>query len=145
MTSRTTTSPAVPFANHIGKTLLDRFINYAQSIDAHLFKDDDGTIFKSVTPEGYVEGPCMLKRNGVYHFMWSEGNWGNGTYHVCASASEDPPCINPKGCVILESSDIANGPGITATSASPARTSGALSTTAALSATWNGGTGCCAC
>ncbi len=134
-------SPAGPFVNHIGHTLVDRFINYAQPIDAHLFKDDDGviylyyggwqhcnaaimneemngfiphadgSIFKPVTPRGYVEGPCMLKRNGVYHFMWSEGDWVNGTYHVCTSKSRDPLTISPEGRTILSSSDIANGPG----------------------------------
>lgn len=134
-------SPVGPFKNHIGKTLVDRFINYAQPIDAHLFKDDDGTIylyyggwqhcnvavmneemngfvphedgtiFKPVTPNGYVEGPCMLKRNGVYHFMWSEGDWVNGTYHVCSSHSTDPLTINPEGKIVLQSSEIANGPG----------------------------------
>lgn len=134
-------SPAGPFVNHTGKTLVDRFIHDAQPIDAHLFKDDDGTIylyyggwshcniaimneemngfvphadgtiFKSVTPDNYVEGPCMLKRNGVYHFMWSEGNWTNGTYHVCTSSSTDPLVINPKGETVLDSSEIANGPG----------------------------------
>ena len=134
-------SPAGPFVNHTGKILIDRFIHGAQPIDAHLFKDDDGTIylyyggwghcnlaimneemngfvphadgsiFKPVTPDNYVEGPCMLKRNGVYHFMWSEGNWVNGTYHVCTSSSTDPLVINPHGHTVLESSDIANGPG----------------------------------
>lgn len=134
-------SPTGPFINHIGRTLVDRFINYAQPIDAHLFKDDDGTIylyyggwkhcnvaimneemngfvpfengelFKAVTPNNYVEGPCMLKRNGVYHFMWSEGDWVNGTYHVCTSSSTDPLEINPTGKVILNSSALADGPG----------------------------------
>lgn len=134
-------SPVGPFRNLIGRPLVDKFINYAQPIDAHLFKDDDGTvylyyggwqhcnlaimkedmtgfvphkdgsIFKGVTPKNYVEGPCMLKRNGVYHFMWSEGDWVNGTYHVCASSSRDPLCIEPNGKVILESSEIAEGPG----------------------------------
>lgn len=134
-------SPVGPFVNHTGKSLVDRFINYAQPIDAHLFKDDDGTIylyyggwqhcnlaimneemngfvphedgtiFKLVTPENYVEGPCMLKRNGVYHFMWSEGDWVNGTYHVCTSHGTNPLEINPKGKVILESAEIADGPG----------------------------------
>ena len=134
-------SPTGPFINHIGRTLVDRFINYAQPIDAHLFKDDDGTIylyyggwkhcnvaimneemngfvpfengelFKAVTPNNYVEGPCMLKRNGVYHFMWSEGDWVNGTYHVCTSSSTDPLEINPTGKVILSSSALADGPG----------------------------------
>lgn len=134
-------SPSGPFVSLLGKPLVDKFINFAQPIDAHLFKDDDGTVylyyggwhhcnaavmndemngfvpftdgslFKEITPENYTEGPCMLKRNGVYHFMWSEGNWTNGTYHICTSRSSDPLTINTKGKVILESSEIANGPG----------------------------------
>lgn len=134
-------SPAGPFRNHTGKSLVDKFHHGAQPIDAHLFKDDDGTIclyyggwghcnvavmnetmdgfvpfedgtiFKSITPEGYVEGPCMLKRNGVYHFMWSEGGWTNGTYHVASSHSTSPFEISKKGKTVLESSEIANGPG----------------------------------
>ena len=134
-------SPSGPFVNTLGKPLVDKFINSAQPIDAHLFKDDDGTIylyyggwhhcnvaimndemngfvpfedgtiFKEITPENYTEGPCMLKRDGVYHFMWSEGNWTNGTYHICASHSMSPTNINTKGNIILDSSEIANGPG----------------------------------
>ena len=134
-------NPAGPFVNHTGKTLVDKFIHGAQPIDAHLFKDDDGTVylyyggwghcnvaimnetmdgfiphedgslFKSITPNGYVEGPCMLKRNGVYHFMWSQGGWTNGTYHVCTSHSASPLEIMPEGKVILDSSELANGPG----------------------------------
>ena len=134
-------SPAGPFVNYLGKPLVDRFINGAQPIDAHLFKDDDGTVylyyggwshcnvavmnqemngfvpfddgsvFKEITPENYVEGPCMLKRNGVYHFMWSEGDWTTGTYHVCTSHSTDPTQIERKGKVVLESSELADGPG----------------------------------
>jgi len=133
--------PAGPFVGYLGKPLVARFINHAQPIDAHLFKDDDGTIylyyggwrhcnvavmndamdgfiphtdgsiFRLVTPDGYVEGPCMLKRRGMYHFMWSEGNWGDGTYHVCTSMSKDPLSIDPKGKIILASGNIANGPG----------------------------------
>ncbi len=134
-------SPAGPFRSFTEGSLVDRFINYAQPIDAHLFKDDDdkiylyyggwqhcnvavmneemngfipfenGELFKPVTPQNYVEGPCMLKRNGKYHFMWSEGDWVNGTYHVCSSCSTNPLEINPKGSVVLESSDLADGPG----------------------------------
>ena len=58
---------------------------------------EDGSLFRSITPNGYVEGPCMLKRGGVYHFMWSQGGWTNGTYHVCTSASASPLEINPQG------------------------------------------------
>ncbi|MBQ8504525.1 MAG: glycoside hydrolase family 43 protein [Clostridia bacterium] len=134
-------SPSGPFVSYLGRPLVDRFINSAQPIDAHLFKDDDGTVylyyggwhhcnvavmndemngfvpfndgclFKEITPDNYTEGPCMLKRNGIYHFMWSEGNWTNGTYHICTSKSINPIEINPEGKVILESSVIANGPG----------------------------------
>ena len=134
-------TPTGPFRNLLGHPLIGRFVNYAQPIDAHLFKDEDDTVYlywggwrhcnaavlnesmtgfvplqngewcKSITPNGYVEGPCMLKRNGVYHFMWSEGDWVNGTYHVSSSASRSPLEINPDGKVILSSSEIAEGPG----------------------------------
>ncbi len=134
-------SPAGPFVSLLGKPLVDRFINLAQPIDAHLFKDDDsrvylyyggwghcnvavmndemngflpfddGELFKEITPENYTEGPCMLKRDGKYHFMWSDGNWTNGTYRIRTSVSEKPDLINKKGRTILESSEIANGPG----------------------------------
>ena len=43
---------------------------------------DDGTIYKEVTPESYVEGPFMFKKNGKYYFMWSEGGWGGPDYSV---------------------------------------------------------------
>lgn len=135
-------SPQGPFRGNIGKPLVDRFINNAQPIDAHLFKDDDGTIFlyyggwkhcnvaimndemngfkplpngetfMQIAPEGYVEGPCMFKKDNTYYFMWSEGDWVNGTYHVAYSKSDSPygPFVDKK--VILESQEgIANGPG----------------------------------
>lgn len=134
-------SPTGPFVNLLGRPLVDRFVNYAQPIDAHLFKDDDGTVYlywggwqhcnaaimrgdmtgfipmengdwcKPVTPKGYVEGPCMLKRKGVYYFMWSEGDWVNGTYHVSMSQSTSPLEISAEGETILQSSPIADGPG----------------------------------
>lgn len=135
-------SPEGPFNGHIGKPIIDKFINHAQPIDAHLFKDDDGVIylyyggwrhcniaimnetidgfiphhngeiFIEVTPDEYVEGPCMLKKDGEYYFMWSQGDWVNGTYHVCCSKSSSPygPFTDKK--IILESKEgIANGPG----------------------------------
>ena len=104
--------PEGPFWGYLGHPLVDKFVNSAQPIDAHFFKDDDGTIYlywggwkhcnvaimnetmdgfvtlqdgnwcKEVTPPDYVEGPCMLKKDGTYYFMWSAGNWMNGSYHV---------------------------------------------------------------
>ena len=66
---------------------------------------------KAITPPGYVEGPCMLKRNDLYHFMWSAGDWVNGGYHVSVSTSISPLDISEHGHIILQSSDIAEGPG----------------------------------
>ena len=103
-----------------GTSLIDRFVNRAQPIDAHLFRDDDGTIylyyggwghcnvakmneamtgfsafesgdrFLEITPPGYVEAPCMLKHNRRYYFMWSEGSWTDGTYKVAYGVGDDP-------------------------------------------------------
>ena len=43
---------------------------------------EDGTTYKEVTPENYIEGPFMLKHNGKYYFMWSEGDWTGPDYCV---------------------------------------------------------------
>ena len=136
-------SPAGPFKGYLGRPLINENINGAQPIDAHLFKDDDGTIyllyggwrhcnmaimnedmtgfvpfengeiFREITPPDYVEGPCMFKRGGKYYFLWSAGDWVNGTYHV-NYAIADTPC-GPFECAheILSTGDgkIANGPG----------------------------------
>lgn len=51
---------------------------------------DDGTLYKEVTPENYVEGPFMLKRDGKYYFMWSEGGWGGPDYCVAYAISSSP-------------------------------------------------------
>lgn len=108
-------SPTGPFHDAIGRPLISEYHNGAQPIDAHVFADDDGTHylyyggwchanvvrlsqdllstvghFHEITPEGYVEGPFMLKRNGEYYFMWSEGSWGDPTYAVAYSRSTSP-------------------------------------------------------
>lgn len=124
-------SPEGPFRSYLGKPLIDKFINGAQPIDAHLFKDDDGTvylyyggwrhcnvavmnedmtgfvpfadgkIFKEITPKDYVEGPCMMKKDGLYYFMWSCGSWVDGTYRVDYSVSDSPlGSFESKGTVL---------------------------------------------
>ncbi|MBE6731896.1 MAG: arabinan endo-1,5-alpha-L-arabinosidase [Ruminococcaceae bacterium] len=112
--------PEGPFKGYLGKPLIGKFINKAQPIDAHLFKDDDGTIYLlyggwghcniarmnenmdgfvpfengeeiiEITPPDYVEGPCMFKKDGKYGFMWSAGGWTNGTYHVNVAFADTP-------------------------------------------------------
>jgi len=83
--------PEGPYKDYLGKPLIDQFYNGAQPIDQFVFEDEgqfymyyggwqhcnvarlnddftgfipfeDGTIFKEITPEGYVEGPFMFKR-----------------------------------------------------------------------------------
>lgn len=135
-------NPCGPFKAILKKPLVDRFINKAQPIDAHLFKDDDGKIymyyggwahcnvtllnddmtgflplkngetFMEITPPSYVEGPCMLKKDGKYYFMWSLGNWTDGSYMVNYSVSDSPlgEFKNPK-TILKRDEKIAEGPG----------------------------------
>ncbi|KAG6115056.1 hypothetical protein E4U13_003066 [Claviceps humidiphila] len=51
---------------------------------------DDGSIFKEITPDKYVEGIQMLKRNGTYYLFWSEGGWGGPDYAVAYAMSISP-------------------------------------------------------
>jgi hypothetical protein len=112
--------PEGPYVDAIGRPLIDRFVNGAQPIDQDVFIDDDGqayiyygghghanvarlnsdmtslgtfpdgTVFKEITPAGYVEGPQMLKRNGKYYLMWSEGGWTGPDYSVAYAISDSP-------------------------------------------------------
>ncbi|KAI1208012.1 carbohydrate-binding module family 66 protein [Annulohypoxylon truncatum] len=51
---------------------------------------DDGTQYKEITPENYVEGSQMFKRNGIYYLMWSEGDWTGPDYSVSYAMSDSP-------------------------------------------------------
>jgi beta-xylosidase len=112
--------PEGPYKDYLGKPLVDKFHNGAQPIDQYVFKDADGahyliyggwrhcniaklkddftgfipladgTIFKEITPQGYVEGPCMFIRNGKYYFMWSEGGWTGPNYSVAYAMADSP-------------------------------------------------------
>ncbi|RYE19223.1 MAG: arabinan endo-1,5-alpha-L-arabinosidase [Sphingobacteriales bacterium] len=112
-------NPAGPFKDHLGKPLIDKIINKAQPIDQFIFNDngqyyiiyggwghcniaklnndftgfvpfEDGTTFRSITPDGYVEGPVMFKKNGKYYFMWSEGAWTGPDYQVAYAIGDSP-------------------------------------------------------
>ena len=135
-------NPAGPFKDALGHPLIDEVINGAQPIDQFVFKDDDGTyymyyggwrhcnmvklgndltslvpfedgtMFKEITPKGYVEGPFMLKRDGKYYFMWSEGGWTGPDYHVAYAISDSPYGPFERIGTILESdTSIATGAG----------------------------------
>lgn len=134
-------TPAGPFRALLEKPLVGRFIHGAQPIDAHLFTDDDGKIylyyggwrhcnvaqmnsqmngfipfdngemFREIIIPGYVEAPCMIKRRGRYHFMWSEGNWTDGSYRVVTADSDSPFTFNGPKRTILAAHALADGPG----------------------------------
>jgi beta-xylosidase len=112
--------PEGPYADPLGKPLINQIVNEAQPIDQCAFRDDDGqfymyyggwqhcnvvrlskdllslekhpdgTTFKEITPEKYVEGPYAFKRNGKYYLMWSEGGWTGPDYCVAYAMSDSP-------------------------------------------------------
>lgn len=111
--------PQGPFKDHLKRPLIDKFHNGAQPIDQYVFKDgdqyyliyggwrhcniarlnseftgfipfEDGAMFKEITPDHYVEGPFMLKRNNKYYFMWSEGGWTGPDYSVAYAVADTP-------------------------------------------------------
>ena len=134
--------PAGPFVDALGKPLINEFHNDAQPIDQFVFKDDDGQIYmyyggwrhcnvvklspdllslepfddgeyyKEITPDGYVEGPFVLKRNNKYYLMWSEGGWGGPNYRVAYAMGDSPLGPFDKiGTILQQDSTIARGAG----------------------------------
>lgn len=134
--------PEGPYKDHLGKPLIDKFHNGAQPIDQFAFEDkdgqyyffyggwqhcnvaklnddftgfipfDDGTTFKEVTPEGYVEGPFMFIRDGKYYFMWSEGGWTGPDYSVAYAIADSPMGPFKRiGKILQQDPEIATGAG----------------------------------
>lgn len=131
-------SPAGPFRDAIGIPLVSGYPFGAQAIDAHCFVDDDGRAylyfgghgkcvvgslaptmcafnraFLDITPApGYVEGPFMVKRRGLYYLMWSEGGWGDSSYLAAYGVADNPLGPFEYGGKILENNpDVALGAG----------------------------------
>lgn len=70
---------------------------------------------RDITPPNYFEAPYMLKRNGIYYLMYSDGKCTDSTYKVRYSTSASPmgPWTEGKNSPVLVS-DMANqivGPG----------------------------------
>lgn len=112
--------PEGPYKDYLGKPFIDKIYNGAQPIDQFVFKDkdgtyymyyggwrhcnvvkmsddfksivpfEDGTLYKEVTPENYVEGPFMFIKDNKYYFMWSEGGWGGPDYSVAYAIADNP-------------------------------------------------------
>ena len=134
--------PEGPYKDHIGKPLIDKFHNGAQPIDQFVFHDkdgqyyliyggwrhcniaklnsdftglvpfEDGSTFKEITPEKYVEGPFMFIRNGKYYFMWSEGGWTGPDYSVAYAIADSPTGpFKRVGKILQQDSTVATGAG----------------------------------
>lgn len=134
--------PGGPFHDLLGKPLVGIIRNGAQPIDQFVFRDvdgqdyliyggwrhcniarlkpdftglidfPDGSTFKEITPESYVEGPMMFRKDGKYYFMWSEGGWTGPNYSVAYAIGESP--LGPFkriGKVLQQDPAIATGAG----------------------------------
>ncbi len=135
-------TPGGPYKDYLGKPLIDKFYNGAQPIDQFVFHDkdgqyymiyggwrhcniaklkddftgfipfDDGTTFKEITPENYVEGPFMFIRNGKYYFMWSEGGWTGPDYSVAYAIADSPfGPFKRVGKILKQDPEVATGAG----------------------------------
>ena len=73
---------------------------------------EDGDVYKEITPEGYVEGPFMFKKNGKYYFMWSEGGWGGPNYSVAYAIADSPfGPFQRIGKILQQDTNVATGAG----------------------------------
>ncbi len=135
-------SPSGPFMDFLGKPLIDKFYNGAQPIDQMVFRDTDGayyiifggwrhcniarlndaftgfipfpdgSTFKEITPQGYVEGAYMFMNNGKYYFMWSEGGWTGPNYAVAYAIGSSPfGPFERVGKILAQDSTVATGAG----------------------------------
>jgi len=103
-------------------------IDQGSSIDAELFRDDDGTAYLFYSrrrmvklkpdlsgPDGrvvgintgeaiYSEGPCIFKRKGVYYYLYTLGGGESYTYnYVMSRTSLQGPWIQPAEKTIAKS------------------------------------------
>lgn len=144
-------SPAGPFKDYLGRPLIDKFHNGAQPIDQMVFRDRDGayyivyggwrhcniarltddftgfvpfadgTIFKEITPTGYVEGAYMMIVGDQYYFMWSEGGWTGPDYAVAYAVGTSPfGPFERVGTILKQDPTVATGAGHHSVLRSPA-------------------------
>jgi beta-xylosidase len=134
--------PGGPFKDYLGKPLIAAFYNGAQPIDQFVFKNidgqyymtyggwghcnmvklnndftgiapfPDGTTYKEITPQGYVEGSFMFWKNNKYYFMWSEGGWTGPDYSVAYAVSDSlTGPFKRIGKILQQDSTVATGAG----------------------------------
>lgn len=133
--------PEGPYRDLIGKPLIGQIHQGAQPIDQFVFSwqgniymvyggwrhcnivrlnDElngllpmpDRSLYREITPEGYVEGPMMFERDGRWYFMWSEGGWTGPDYRVAYAIADSP--FGPWkriGTVLQQDAAVATGAG----------------------------------
>lgn len=106
-------SPAGPFTDK-GEPLVKGGILEGQMIDPAVFIDDDGQSYiywgncqmyaaklgsdmmsiegeiKQITPPNFIEATFVIKRKGIYYFMWSNNDTGEASYEVHYGTSASP-------------------------------------------------------
>jgi sucrose-6-phosphate hydrolase SacC (GH32 family) len=109
-------SPVGPFHDALGKPLVAAgSLNGGQLIDPAVFTDDDGQSYlyfgnghayvarlkddmtsfagpvtEMPRPTGYNEGSFVVKRAGIYYFMWSENDTRSEDYQVAYATGSTP-------------------------------------------------------
>ncbi|RFM27444.1 glycoside hydrolase family 43 protein [Deminuibacter soli] len=135
-------APGGPFKDYLGKPLISEIKNGAQPIDQFVFHDkdgqyyiiyggwqhcniarlkndftgllpyEDGTVYKEITPEHYVEGPLMFLKDNKYYLMWSEGGWTGPDYCVAYAIADAPTGPFKRiGKILQQDASIARGAG----------------------------------
>ena len=135
-------TPGGPYTDLIDEPMIGDMINEADAMDQQVFVDDDGAYYfiwggsavniaplgddmasitpwddgdevKEITPnEGFGEGSYMMKRDGTYYFMWSEGGYGTPDYRVAYAMSDS--LLGPfdrVGLMLSKDDVVADGPG----------------------------------
>jgi beta-xylosidase len=110
----TATSPDGPFHDALGHPLVALNAYGTHAIDPNVFIDDDGRAYlyfgngkalvvelnsdmisfkgtpQTITTPGFREASVGFKRNGIYYFMWSEGNTATADYLVSYGTGISP-------------------------------------------------------
>lgn len=130
--------PEGPFRDPLNKPLVAKAAFKGQMIDPMVFVDDDGSAYlywgqgnchmvklhddmisfdadkvTTIRPEGYNEGPFMIKRQGTYYLMWSEYDTRDPRYSIAYATSKSPlgPFVKAEGQAILKGKGGVKGAG----------------------------------
>jgi beta-xylosidase len=134
----TSDQPTGKFVDALDQPLIKPSKQYpGQAIDPFAFIDDDGQAYlyygqgnlyayklkpdmitldgspARMTPRGFNEGIFVIKRNGIYYFMWSQNDARDERYQIAYGTSKSPlgPIEIPADNVILQKHGRAVGTG----------------------------------